>query len=485
MFKNSLKFQADPIQFGTDGWRGVLGVDITIERFISVAIAATQELAYRAPEGLNKKVIVGFDRRFLAAEFAEAITSAVSACDLKPLLVNHPVTTPACSWAVLQHNALGALVVTASHNPPEWLGLKIKGPLGGSVDESFTKAVEQRLLAGGITIPIKGVVESFDCRKEHLEGLRKAFDIPDLLNGLNDMGLKVIVDSMHGSAAGCIGELFGDASKDCLEEIRINRDTLFGGNPPEPLEKYLQPLVSAVKESSIAGKQAIGLVFDGDGDRIAAIDENGRFCSNQLLMPLLIEHMAGIKEMPGCVIKTVSGSDLMTLVAEEFSREVLEVPVGFKFIAAEMLKRDVLLGGEESGGIGFGTHIPERDALYAALLLLEAISEGGITLANRLDALHNRLGKSFYDRIDIYLESKNCRVQLEELLRKNPPEYVCDQLVREIIILDGFKLRLGERDWVMFRFSGTEPLLRIYCESPSNEQLLNNLQWAKKFVENI
>ena len=191
-----------PIKFGTDGWRGITGVDITVERLLPVAAAAAQELAHRAPEGLNSRtVVIGYDRRFLAPELAEAIAAAVRGCELEPLLTDTAVPTPACSWAVVERKALGALVITASHNPPEWLGLKIKGPFGGSVEGDFTAAVERRLAAGGITAPIKAEVPRFDGRGEHLEGLRRKLDLSALVDGLKAINLKVIVDPMHGSAA--------------------------------------------------------------------------------------------------------------------------------------------------------------------------------------------------------------------------------------------------------------------------------------------
>ena len=405
MASASLPLSPAPIQFGTDGWRGVLGVDITVERLLPVAAAAAQELAHRAPTELDSRVVViGYDRRFLAPELAEAIASAVRGCELEPLLTETPVPTPACSWAVVERQALGALVITASHNPPEWLGLKIKGPFGGSVEGDFTAAVERRLAAGGITPPIQTEVKRFDGRQEHLEGLRRKLDLPALSSGLKAMNLKVIVDPMHGSAAGCIPELIGAGSNGLVEEIRNERNPLFGGHPPEPLAPYLQELIGAVKASTAAGTPAVGLVFDGDGDRIAAVDETGRFCSTQLLMPLLIDHLGRARNLPGAVVKTVSGSDLMRLVAEGQGREVLELAVGFKYIASEMLAGEVLIGGEESGGIGFGMHLPERDALFAALLVLEALVEGGQPLGARLDGLQQQHGgASHYDRLDLRL----------------------------------------------------------------------------------
>ena len=485
MASSPLRLSPAPIKFGTDGWRGVLGVDITVERLLPVAAAAAQELAHRAPEGLSSRtVVIGFDRRFLAPELAEAIASAVRGCNLEPLLTSTPVPTPACSWAVVERKALGALVITASHNPPEWLGLKIKGPFGGSVEGDFTAAVERRLAAGGITAPIAATTHCFDGRGEHLEGLRRKLDLTALVTGLKAMNLRVIVDPMHGSAAGCVSDLLGPEASELVEEIRTNRDPLFGGHPPEPLAPYLNDLITAVQQSTAAGTPAVGLVFDGDGDRIAAVDENGRFCSTQLLMPLLIDHLARARQLPGTVVKTVSGSDLMRLVAEAQGRDVLELAVGFKYIASEMLAGEVLIGGEESGGVGFGMHLPERDALFAAMLVLEALVEGGQPLGSRLDALQQHHGgASHYDRLDLRLQDMEARRRLETLLESSTPQEVAGAAVVEVNTTDGIKLRMGASHWLMLRFSGTEPLLRLYCEAPDADRVGAVLAWAKHYAE--
>ncbi|MAR52805.1 MAG: phosphoglucosamine mutase [Propionibacteriaceae bacterium] len=487
MVSSPLPLDASPIRFGTDGWRGILGVDITIDRLLPVAVAAAQELAHQAPKSLNSRtVVIGYDRRFLAPELAEAVAAAVRGCDLEPLLTDTAVPTPACSWAVVERQALGALVITASHNPPEWLGLKIKGPFGGSVEGSFTAAVEQRLAAGGITVPVKGDCKRFECREEHLAGLRSKLDLKSLTRGLRSMGLRVIVDPMHGSAAGCVADLLGPEAKGLTTEIRTNRDPLFGGCAPEPLAPHLKDLIAALKASTAAGQAAVGLVFDGDGDRIAAVDENGRFCSTQQLMPLLIDHLARARNLPGSVVKTVSGSDLMRLVAEDLGREVLELPVGFKYIAAEMLAGEVLIGGEESGGVGFGMHLPERDALFAAMLVLEALVEGGLPLGARMNSLQQRCGgEAHYDRLDLRLADMDTRRRLEALLADKPPKDVAGSAVLEVVTTDGVKLRLGPSHWLMLRFSGTEPLLRVYCEAPSQSRVVEVLSWARNFATTV
>ena len=484
-----LPLEASPIAFGTDGWRGILGVDITLDRLLPVAAAAARELAHSAPEGLkSREVVIGYDRRFLAPELAEAICSAVRGCGLEPLLSATATPTPASSWAVVERQALGALVITASHNPPEWLGLKIKGPFGGSVEGDFPRRVETRLEAGGITVPILGDPQRFDALGTYVTGLLTKVDTAALAAGLERLGLRVIVDPMHGSAAGVLPALLGDGARSSgvISEIRANRDPLFGGNPPEPLAPYLQELITAVTASTAAGRPAMGIVFDGDGDRIAAVDERGRFCSTQLLMPLFIDHLARARQLPGSVIKTVSGSDLMQLVAEDLGRQVLEKPVGFKYIATEMLSSDVLVGGEESGGVGFGIHLPERDAPFAALLLIEALVEGGVPLGERIDALQQRCGgAAAYDRLDLRLPDMAARERLEAKLAAAPPSEVAGSPVLEVITTDGVKLRLGPSHWLMLRFSGTEPLLRLYCEAPSQARVAEVLGWARELAESV
>ena len=483
-----LSLEASPIVFGTDGWRGVLGVDITVERLLPVAAAAAQELVHSAPDGLkSREVVIGYDRRFLAPELAEAIAAAVRGCELVPLLCDSAVPTPACSWAVVERQALGALVITASHNPPEWLGLKIKGPFGGSVEGDFTKRVETRLAAGGITVPIQGPTERFDGMGSYLAGLQAKVDTGALSAGLQRLGLQVIVDPMHGSAAGGLPRLLADAhSSGHLQEIRSDRDPLFGGNPPEPLAAYLGELIASVQASTATGRPAMGIVFDGDGDRIAAVDERGRFCSTQLLMPLFIDHLARAKGLPGAVIKTVSGSDLMQLVAEAQGRTVLEMPVGFKYIASEMLAGEVLVGGEESGGVGFGMHLPERDALFAALLLIEALVEGGQPLGVRIDQLQQQCGgAAAHDRLDLRLADMATRRRLEQRLAQTPPDAVAGAAVQQVITTDGVKLRLGPSHWLMLRFSGTEPLLRLYCEAPTEARVAEVLAWAKALAQSV
>ncbi|KKZ13416.1 MAG: phosphoglucosamine mutase [Candidatus Synechococcus spongiarum SP3] len=476
---------AGPIRFGTDGWRGVLGVDVTAATVLQVASAAAQELAAAAPEGLDsQEVLVGFDRRFLAPELAELAAAAVQGCQLLPLLTTGPTPTPTMSWAVRQRQALGALVLTASHNPPEWLGLKIKGPFGGSVESAFTARVERRLRAGSVIPPGRGPVSRFDAWTPYLAALSRLVDCQALRQRLQCLGWQVLVDPMHGAAAGGLSRLLGASAV----EIRSGRDPLFGGHAPEPLAANLQELTDRIQAATAAGQTVVGLAFDGDGDRLAAVDETGAFCSTQLLIPLLINHLGRDAARPGVVVKTVSGSDLMTTVAEDSGRRVVETAVGFKHIAAVMRQEAVLLGGEESGGVGFGHHMPERDGLLAALLVLEALVTAEQPLGQHLAALQQRSGRQFhYDRLDLHLSAPATRNRLLAVLEQQPPQIVAGEPVTEINHWDGIKLRLGKGlgHWLMLRFSGTEPLLRLYCEAPALERVRATLAWAEAFVQGL
>ena len=474
---------AGPIRFGTDGWRGVLGVDVTAATVLQVAVAAAQELAATAPEGLDsQEVLIGFDRRFLAPELAELAATAVQGCHLLPLLTTGPTPTPTLSWAVRQRRALGALVLTASHNPPEWLGIKVKGPFGGSVESAFTARVERRLRAGSVVPPGGGPIGRFDAWTPYLAALSRLVDCRLLRQRLQHLGWQVLVDPMHGAAAGGLPRLLGDA----VVEIRSGRDPLFGGHGPEPLAPNLQELTHRMQAAAATGQTVVGLAFDGDGDRLAAVAETGAFCSTQLLIPLLIDHLGRDSTQPGVVVKTVSGSDLMTTVAKDRGRRVVETSVGFKHVAAVMRQEAVLLGGEESGGVGFGHHMPERDGLLAALLVLEALVKEEQPLGQRLAALQRRSGLQLhYDRLDLHLGNPATCNRLLTVLEQQPPQTVAGEPVTDVNRRDGIKLRLGEGlgHWLMLRFSGTEPLLRLYCEAPTPEQVRATLAWAEAFVQ--
>ncbi len=471
------------IKFGTDGWRGVIADEFTFERVALVAPIAAQVLfnTYGQEVG-NRKIIVGYDRRFMSEDFAKKVAEVVAAAGFDVLLSETFAPTPAFSWAAKQENALGALVITASHNPGKYSGLKVKSAFGGSVPQEVTKEIESLLSQPVQQKATPGKIETFNPWGSYCEGLKGKVDIAKIRNAIAIGKLTVFGDVMHGAAAGGLAMLLGDK----VREINSDRDPLFEGGAPEPLPKYLSRLFGVMKTHRDENPSGltVALVFDGDSDRIAAVDGNGNFLSSQILIPILIDHLTVRRGFTGEIVKTVSGSDLMPLVAKLHNLSVFETAVGYKYIADRMLEVPVLLGGEESGGIGYGSHIPERDALLSALYVLEAMIESGLDLGDYYRSLQEKTGfSSAYDRIDLPLASMEVRAKLLAQLQKEPLTEIAGKSVIDCQTIDGYKYRLADQSWLMIRFSGTEPVLRLYCEANTLEQVHKTLAWAKQWAE--
>ena len=478
--------ELDEIKFGTDGWRGIIGFDFNVSNLSRVVVASCQELYYQYFEETNsKKILIGYDRRFMANEFAKEIASFVKGCGFEPILSTSYVPTPSCSLYAKKFMFLGCLVITASHNPYNWLGLKIKSFKGCSVDESFTKEVEKRLLLGNSIERLEGAYEKVDIKKFHLDQIKSNFNIDFIANNLKKMNLHIFVDSMHGSAANCLSQIFEGYDSKIFTEIRADYDPLFGGNPPEPLLKYLDNLTETLTRTSKNGIKTLGIIFDGDGDRIAVIDEKGRFCSTQVLLPFFISYLGEKNKNLYPVLKTVSGSDIISNIAKNQNREVVELPVGFKYIAKKMIKEKIFIGGEESGGVGFGDFMPERDALYAAMILLNGIAEKSKYLYETLDQIQENFGPSFYRRIDVKFPNQSEKEILEKYIKNNIPSKICGYSIKSVSNIDGIKLRMDNNFWLLFRFSGTEPLLRLYCEAKSENDLNEVLEWSQKYINKV
>ena len=478
--------ELDEIKFGTDGWRGIIGFDFNLSNLSRVVVASCQELYYQYFEETNsKKILIGYDRRFMANEFAKEIASFVKGCGFEPILSTSYVPTPSCSLYAKKFMFLGCLVITASHNPYNWLGLKIKSFKGCSVDESFTKEVEKRLLLGNSIERLEGAYEKVDIKKFHLDQIKSNFNIDFIANNLKKMNLHIFVDSMHGSAANCLSQIFEGYDSKIFTEIRADYDPLFGGNPPEPLLKYLDNLTETLIRNSKKGIKTLGIIFDGDGDRIAVIDEKGRFCSTQVLLPFFISYLGEKNKNLYPVLKTVSGSDIISNIAKNQDREVFELPVGFKYIAKKMIKEKIFIGGEESGGVGFGDFMPERDALYAAMILLNGIAEKSKYLYETLDQIQENFGPSFYRRIDVKFPNQSEKEILEKYIKNNIPSKICGYSIKSVSNIDGIKLRMDNNFWLLFRFSGTEPLLRLYCEAKSENDLNEVLEWSQKYINKV
>ncbi|NJN31072.1 MAG: phosphoglucomutase/phosphomannomutase family protein, partial [Synechococcales cyanobacterium RM1_1_8] len=462
--------------------RGIIAEDFTFERLYRAAAAGAQVLkAVYGPETGSNTVIVGYDRRFLAEEFAQTAAAAARAAGLEVVISNSYAPTPAFSYAAKDQNALGALVITASHNPGTYSGLKLKGAFGGSVPPEVTQRVEALLEAGHVPeAPAAADLPNFDPWTNYCAALKAKVDIPAIQAAVREGRLQIFSDVMYGAAATGLARILEVE----VTELHGQRDPLFGGGAPEPLERHLSELMTAIRDRPTPTNLAVGFVFDGDADRIAAIDAQGNFLSSQVLIPILTEHLAARRGLTGEVIKTVSGSDLMPKVAELFGLSVHETAVGYKYIADRMLQVPVLIGGEESGGIGYGSHIPERDALLAALYLLEAIVQSGSELGTLYRSLQARTGfDAAYDRADLPLASDAIKAKVKENLSGDSrPQEIAGQAVTDCITTDGFKFRLADGRWLMIRFSGTEPLLRLYCEAATLEDVQATLAWAKTWA---
>lgn len=471
----------NPIKFGTDGWRGIIADDFTFDRVALVAPLAAQVLAQTSGrDSSNGTVIVGHDRRFLAEDFANTAAVAVQNAGFDVLLTDTYAPTPAFSLAAKQLNALGAIVLTASHNPGAYLGLKVKGSFGGSVSPEVTQQIEAKLGNPAPVSATPGKLESFNPWPAYCNTLREMVDIDAIKEAIACNKITVFVDAMHGAAAGGLAQIL----EETVHEVNSARDPLFGGGAPEPLPRYLSQLFRVMRtHQRQSSGLSIGFVFDGDSDRIAAVDSSGNFLSSQILVPILIEHLAKRRGLTGEVIKTVSGSDIIPKIAKLYDLPLFETPIGYKYIADRMLTTQVLVGGEESGGIGYGTHIPERDALLSALYLLEAVVKSGEDLSKIYGRLQKETGfTSAYDRIDLHLANMDERSRLLSLLENQPLTEIASKAVIDCNKVDGYKFRLADESWLLIRFSGTEPVLRLYSEAATLKEVMQNLNWAKNWA---
>lgn len=479
-----MAFTLNPIKFGTDGWRGIIAADFTMERVARLAPLAAQVLKESNSE--SNLMIVGYDRRFMAEDFAKIAAEALQEKGFDVLLADSYAPTPALSWEAKSQNALGALVLTASHNPAQYLGLKVKGGFGGSVSPDVTHKIEALLTSDSSeNTPVnQGTLEKFDPWESYCKQLANQVNIKAIKEAIASGKLQVFADVMHGAASTGLSRILGCE----VTEINSNRDPLFGGVSPEPLPRYLSELFRTIKENAREYPDSIrvGLVFDGDSDRVAAVDGEGNFCSTQILIPILIEHLATHRGFTGEIVKTVSGSDLIPKIAKLYNLSLYETAIGYKYIAERMLTTKVLIGGEESGGVGYGTHIPERDALLSALYVLEAVVESGKDIKELYSNLQEKVAfNSSYDRIDLPLANMEQRSLLLKTLTEKPIKKVAEKSVTDCLSIDGYKLRLDDESWLLIRFSGTEPLLRLYSEGLTNKAVQENLNWAKNWALSI
>jgi phosphomannomutase len=451
------------IKFGTDGWRARIGEEFTFDNLRKVA-EATARVHLSLPGGGSRGMVVGYDARFLSREFAGVAAEVLASRGIPVFLSDSLVPTPAVSHAIVRERRAGGVMITASHNPFRYNGFKIKSPQGGSALPEVTRQVEEAVSsAGSGPRPKRAVrVRTVDILTPYLKRIASLVDI----GRIRQSRLRAALDPMHGSGLGCYERLLGGSRID-LRMVRSSRDPLFGGVAPEPIEANMGALQRVVRE----GRCAIGISNDGDADRIGAVDGRGRFLYSFEIYALLLWHLARNKRMTGEVVYTVSTAGMVGRLARHFGCLSFVTPVGFKHIYKLMLERDVLIGGEESGGMGFKGHIPERDGLLAGLLLLELTVREGKRPEEILREIVRICGPSYYSRIDTHF-----------------PLALKDRLFARLVrvdTLDGAKYFFRDGSWLLFRGSGTEPLIRIYAESSSLDQVKGLLRAGQGILEQV
>ncbi len=468
----------DTIKFGTDGWRGVIADDFTFANACIVAQAIGRYVV--RCEDARKGVLIGYDHRFGADRIATAVAEVISSTGTHVWLTDKPCPTPAISLLVRQRQAAGGLMITASHNPYAWNGIKYKASYGSSALPSVVSQIEVELrnVLASTVLPLPpqlNLIHALEPRAPYLDTIERLID----WKRLRDRKFRFIIDPMYGSASGLLHELFtrnGVAS----EEIRGTRDPRFGGIHPEPIEPHIDALRTAV----LAGKFDAGLAADGDGDRIGAIDRNGTFINPHQIFALMAWHLIGTRKLPGDIAKTFSVTKLIDKITARFGRKLHEVPIGFKYICELMLEQDILIGGEESGGIGTSLYLPERDATVSALFLAELMAWHGKSLGELLQVLYAEFGQFHYGRVDLDVKPG----QKEKAIT----HFSSDQLTRLLDWpitrredMDGIKIYLGEIGWLMVRASGTENLLRVYSETNHPESTKRVLQAVTEIVHDL
>ncbi len=456
------------IKFGTDGWRAIIAREYTFENLERVAQAYCEYLRSLkwepSPTESSRLIVVGYDRRFMSERFAQRAAEVVAGNGFRVALFPEAQPTPLISWAVKYLGAVGGIVITASHNPADFNGFKIKAPWGGSAAPETTTAVEKLVDVNPSKL---GVIEEGGAKavQPAVDSYRKQVAGYIDLDRLRSVSAKVIVDSMHGSGGTWVESFLTGRTLE-VETIRGNRDPLFGGVNPEPIDSNL----AALKRRVTGTKALVGLATDGDADRVGAVNERGETMTMHDVVPLVLLHLARNRGMKGGVVRTFSQSVLLKRIAAAHDLKLYETAIGFKYIADLMLNDDILIGAEESGGIGVKGHIPERDGILNSLLFLEAIITAGKPPSEMLADLHREFGEFHFGRRDLKLEVA-AGLQLVEDLAAQPPSKVASFPVIDVQTVDGTKLLFADESWLLFRQSGTEPMLRIYAEATSPEKM--------------
>ena len=484
-----------PIHFGTDGWRAVISDTFTFDnlRIVAQAIADSVASDHWDKSGNGgekpdpKKIVVGFDTRFLSDRFAGEVARVLAANGFTVLLAQSDAPTPAISFSVKHQHAIAGVMITASHNAPRYNGVKLKGSFGGSALSEQCRRVEvyiydneQQARGPNLMDYVKaresGLIQKFNPLPAYFDHLRTLIKTDVIAENPQ----RFVVDAMYGSGRGVIKSFLQGTGCE-IAEIRGEMNPGFGGVHPEPIAKYLGALSSAVS----SGMGNFGLVTDGDADRIGAMDERGNFVDPHKIMALSLKYLVEKRGMTGAVVRTVSTTRMIDRLARRYGLKIYETPVGFNHIADHMMQEDVLIGGEESGGISFKGHIPEGDGPIMGLLLVELIAESRMTLTELVDDLLADVGPAFYERTDLRLSRPVAKAEMTEFLTSRAPAEIGSQAIQEISQKDGVKYIMADDSWLLIRPSGTEPVLRVYAEGRSREMVKALMGYGKTVAENV
>lgn len=457
-------------RFGTDGWRAIIAEQFTFDNVRRVAAATSR---YLRDHGLrDQPIVVGYDTRFLSPEFARAFAETAARCGAWVLLSKGVTPTPMLSFAVRHHGAALGVMITASHNPYAYNGLKFKGPHGGPAMGDLTSVIEgylHALRSEAMAQELGGKLLEKDFAPPYWRQVKRWIDT-DVVRRFQG---RVVFDAMHGAGIGTVDAVLAEAGIEVVS-VRDDHNPLFDGGGPEPIAQNLEPLRRAVQETGAS----LGLATDGDADRFGVLDEKGGFVQLHDLMPLLFEYLVETRGWSGDVVRTTSMHDTVDRLASALGRRVLEVPVGFKHVCQQMLAHDILLGGEESGGFGYKNHIPERDGIVSCLLVIEMLAHRGTTISKLVRDLRRRTGPFAYGRIDEHFPVPALRANFD-LLRQHPPKTIAGLRVARVSLTDGIKFVFDDGSWMLMRISDTEPLGRIYVGSHSQDVVAKLLAAGK------
>jgi phosphomannomutase len=449
------------IKFGTDGWRGVVADDFTFANVRRVAQGSAEYLRSRSADPL---AIVGYDCRFASEDFARTVADVFAVNGVRTLMFDRPSPTQVASWTVIDRKATGAAVVTASHNPYLFNGIKFKTETGSSASTDVIAQLEPRINAlEDVPVPdrdsVAQLVSMYDPRAPYYAQIARMVD----LTAIRAAGMRIVHECMYGSGYGYIKELL-DGGRTSVVELHHERNPLFGGVNPEPIPPNIDAAIAHMR----GGGHDLCICTDGDADRVGIIDETGRFINQLQVYALLMLYLFDVRHMTGPVVKTVNMTSMADKLGAQFGVEVYEVPVGFKNVAPRMMETNAVLGGEESGGFAIRGHIPERDGILVGLLFADMIVKLGRPLSQILAGLEQRVGPHAYARHDIHLNRETYekdRVRILRTMETHEPTEVAGVKVERMRSDDGFKFYLADGSWVLLRTSGTEPLVRIYSEA--------------------